>query len=85
VAGSCKHSNEPLGSIKGGGFLDFLSDYQLLRKDFALWSLLSWLVGQLSLRAYVNMIAHLHVCHVPCCVTVKLIFKLCLLCQKNIR
>jgi hypothetical protein len=22
VAGACKHSNEPLGSIKGGEFLD---------------------------------------------------------------
>jgi hypothetical protein len=27
VAGSCEHSNEPLGSIKGEEFLDKLSDY----------------------------------------------------------
>jgi len=26
-AGSCEHSNEPLGSIKGGRFLDKLSGY----------------------------------------------------------
>jgi hypothetical protein len=26
VAVSCEHGNEPLGSIKGGGFLDKLSD-----------------------------------------------------------
>jgi len=25
VAGSCEHGNEPLGSIKGGEFLDSLS------------------------------------------------------------
>jgi len=29
VAGSCENSNEPCGSIKGRGFLDYLSDYQL--------------------------------------------------------
>jgi hypothetical protein len=27
VAGCCEHSNEPSGSIKGGEFLDKLSDY----------------------------------------------------------
>jgi hypothetical protein len=26
VAGSCEHSNEPLGSIKGGKFLESLSN-----------------------------------------------------------
>jgi len=26
VAGSCKHGNEPWGSVKGGKFLDYLSD-----------------------------------------------------------
>jgi hypothetical protein len=25
-AGSCQHGNEPSGSIKGGEFLDYLSD-----------------------------------------------------------
>jgi hypothetical protein len=29
-----------LGSIKGGEFLDQLSDYQLVKKDSALWILL---------------------------------------------
>jgi hypothetical protein len=33
VAGSCEHGNELSGSIKGGEFLDALSDYYLLRKD----------------------------------------------------
>jgi hypothetical protein len=27
VAGCCEHGNEPSGSIKGGEFLDWLSDY----------------------------------------------------------
>jgi hypothetical protein len=36
VAGSCEHGNEPSGSIKGGKFLDWLSDYQLLKKDCSL-------------------------------------------------
>jgi len=30
VAGSCEHENEPPGSIKGGAWLDQVSDYQLL-------------------------------------------------------
>jgi hypothetical protein len=38
VAGCCENGNEPSGSIKGGEFLDSLSDCQLLNKDFALWS-----------------------------------------------
>jgi hypothetical protein len=38
VASSCKHSNEPLGSIKDGAFLDHLRDYLLLRKVSAQWS-----------------------------------------------
>jgi hypothetical protein len=25
VAGCCEHGNEPLGSVKGGEFLDYLS------------------------------------------------------------
>jgi hypothetical protein len=37
VAGSCEHGNELSGFIKGGEFLDWLSDYQLL-KDSAPWS-----------------------------------------------
>jgi len=31
VASSCEHSNDSLGFIKGGKFLDLLSDYQLLK------------------------------------------------------
>jgi hypothetical protein len=31
VAGSCEHGNETSGSIKGGGFLDYLSDGFLRR------------------------------------------------------
>jgi hypothetical protein len=35
LAGSCEYGNEPFGSIKGGVFLDQLSDCQLLKKDSA--------------------------------------------------
>jgi hypothetical protein len=35
VVGSCEHSNEPLGFIKGREFLDMLRDYQLVKKDSA--------------------------------------------------
>jgi hypothetical protein len=35
VAGCCKHDNESSASIRGGKFLDQLSDYQLLKKDSA--------------------------------------------------
>jgi hypothetical protein len=34
VADRCEHSNETSASIKGGEFLDWLSDFQLLKKDF---------------------------------------------------
>lgn len=33
VAGSCKHGNEPSGTIKDWEFLAQLSDYQLLNED----------------------------------------------------
>jgi hypothetical protein len=36
VVGSCEYSNEPLGSIKDGEFLDYLSNYHLLKKDHAM-------------------------------------------------
>jgi hypothetical protein len=42
VAGSCEHGNEASGSIKGGEFLDYLSDYQFLRKDCVKCSYLVW-------------------------------------------
>jgi hypothetical protein len=37
MAGSCDHSAETLGSIKGRYFLGQLSDHRLL-KDSALWT-----------------------------------------------
>jgi hypothetical protein len=36
--GPCEHGNEPSGYMKGGEFLDRLSDYYLLKKDLAPWS-----------------------------------------------
>jgi hypothetical protein len=41
VTGGCEYSNEASGSIKGGKFLDCLSDYQLLKRGSALWGQLS--------------------------------------------
>jgi hypothetical protein len=38
MVGCCEHGNEPLGSIKGGEFLDYLSNCQLLKKDSAPWN-----------------------------------------------
>jgi hypothetical protein len=38
VAGCYEHDSKLLGIIKGGEFLDQLSDYQLLKKDSATWS-----------------------------------------------
>jgi hypothetical protein len=38
AVGSWEHGNEPLGSIKGGKFLDQLSDLQLLKKNSTPWS-----------------------------------------------
>jgi hypothetical protein len=43
MAGCCEYGNEPSVSIKGGVFLDYLSDYQLLKKDSTSYS--CWLVG----------------------------------------
>jgi hypothetical protein len=37
VVGSCEHGNEPSSSIKGGEFLDELSDSQFLKKDSVAW------------------------------------------------
>jgi hypothetical protein len=33
----CEHGYEPLPSIKGGEFLDQLSDYQFFKVDCATW------------------------------------------------
>jgi hypothetical protein len=38
LAVSCEHGNETSGSIKGGEFLDQLSDYWFLKKDSTPWS-----------------------------------------------
>jgi hypothetical protein len=35
VAGCCEHGNELSGSIKGGEFIDYLSDFWLLKKESA--------------------------------------------------
>jgi hypothetical protein len=40
MAGSCEHGNEPSGSIKGEEFIEYLSDYWLLKKVSTPWSLL---------------------------------------------
>jgi hypothetical protein len=37
VAGSYEHGNEPSGSIKSGEFVEYLSDYQLLKKGSDPW------------------------------------------------
>jgi len=42
VVGSCGHDNEPLDSMRGRVFLDYLNDYWLLKKDSAPCS---WLVS----------------------------------------
>jgi hypothetical protein len=34
VAGPCEHGNETSASIKGSGILDWLRDFQFLKKDF---------------------------------------------------
>jgi hypothetical protein len=33
MAGSCEHGNEPSGSMKFSEILEWLSDWQLLKKD----------------------------------------------------
>jgi hypothetical protein len=38
MVGTFIYSNEPSGSIKGGEFLDCVSDYQLFEKNSSLWS-----------------------------------------------
>jgi hypothetical protein len=35
MASYCEHGNEPSDSIKGGKFLNKLSDYEILMKDSA--------------------------------------------------
>jgi hypothetical protein len=35
--GSCEHGDKYSGSIKGGSFIGYLSDRQLLKNDCAPW------------------------------------------------
>jgi hypothetical protein len=41
VAGSCEHDNKPSASIKGGEFLDYLSDYLASREGLCSIELVS--------------------------------------------
>jgi hypothetical protein len=41
MAGSCEHGNESSVSIQGGGHLDKLSDYQILKRDSVPYSYLT--------------------------------------------
>jgi hypothetical protein len=54
VPSSCKHGNEPVGSVKGRKFFDQLSDYQLPKKDSALWNELV-MVPSLTLTDAINV------------------------------
>jgi hypothetical protein len=38
AAGSCENGNEPSGSIKGGKFLEWLSNWQRLKEASVPWS-----------------------------------------------
>jgi hypothetical protein len=38
VADYWEHGNDPSGSMKGGGFLEYLTNYKLLKKNFFPWS-----------------------------------------------
>jgi hypothetical protein len=49
--GCCEHDNEPSGSIKGEEFLDYVSDYQLLKKDSTPWN---WFVTNRVTRVTKN-------------------------------
>jgi hypothetical protein len=49
VADCCENDNESLGSIKGGEFLDQLSDCHLLNKYFVPYTCIYARLGQLKL------------------------------------
>jgi hypothetical protein len=55
-SGCYEHCNELSGSIQGGEFLDYLSEYHLLKKDSVLWS---WLVGWLATLFMVTLVTSL--------------------------
>jgi hypothetical protein len=44
-AGSCEYGNKPSNSIKGGEFLNWVSDYWLLKKNSAPIELVGQLAG----------------------------------------
>jgi len=46
-----EHGNEPSGSIKGRVFRDYLSDYQLVKKDSAPWKELVMKTDSLVLQS----------------------------------
>jgi hypothetical protein len=46
VADSCERGNEPSDSVRGGVFLDELSDYQLLKKYCVPWSYSVRILGE---------------------------------------
>jgi hypothetical protein len=41
LLGCCEYCNEHSGYVKGGEFLNQISNYQFIRKDSAAWSLLT--------------------------------------------
>jgi hypothetical protein len=52
VACYCKYGNEILGSINGGEFLNYLSDYYPLKNN-SLWSLLKNVLKNIRHNIYV--------------------------------
>jgi len=55
MVGSCKESNEPSGSIKGGKFLDKLSDFWFL-EDSASWNYCGFLLDDKAYHRNLNML-----------------------------
>jgi hypothetical protein len=39
---SCKHGNEPSGSLKGKQYLGWMSNYYVIKKDSVTWSWLTY-------------------------------------------
>jgi len=54
VAGFCGNGNEPSGAIKGCKFFDYVSDYQLLRANAAVWSYLQFFRECISITFVVS-------------------------------
>jgi len=47
MADRCEQGDEPSGSVGGEELLDWLSDYWLLRRNYAPWNLVGRSVGRL--------------------------------------